>query len=65
MKQFIEVEIQNGGKTLVNVDTICFLNTLKSGKVQIILTAPSANGSHFVNTNQSYEEIKALIQASL
>lgn len=65
MKQFIEVELQNGGVTLINVNTISFLNALKSGKVQIILTAPSANGSHYVNTNVTYDEIKSLIQEAL
>lgn len=65
MKQFIEVRLQNGGVTLVNVNTISFLNALKNGKVQIVLTPPSANGSHFINTNETYDEIKALIQEAL
>lgn len=65
MKQFIEVRLQNGGVTLVNVNTISFLNALKNGKVQIVLTPPSVNGSHFINTNETYDEIKALIQEAL
>ena len=40
MKQFIEVNLKNGGVTLVNVNTISFLSALNSGKVQIILTSP-------------------------
>ncbi|GAA6244401.1 hypothetical protein F030043B2_34430 [Bacteroides fragilis] len=65
MKQFIEIKLPSGGVTLVNVNTISYLNALKSEKVQIVLTSPSANGSHFINTNETYDEIKALIQAAL
>ena len=32
MKQFIEVNLKNGGVTLVNVNTISFLSALNSGK---------------------------------
>ena len=65
MKQFIEVNLKNGGVTLVNVNTISFLSALNSGKVQIILTSPSSNGSHFIETNETYEEIKTKIQEAL
>lgn len=65
MKQFIEVNLPSGGVTLVNVDTISYLSALKSGKVQIILTPPSQNGSHYIDTIDTYDEIKALIQEAL
>ena len=64
-KQFIEVNLKNGGVTLVNVNTISFLSALNSGKVQIILTSPSSNGSHFIETSETYEEIKTKIQEAL
>lgn len=65
MRQFIEVNLKDGGVTLVNVNTISFLSALKSGKVQIILTSPSANGSHYIETNESYDDIKTKIQEAL
>ena len=65
MKQFIEVNLKNGGVTLVNVNTISFLSALNSGKVQIILTSPSSNVSHFIETSETYEEIKTKIQEAL
>jgi len=65
MKHFIEVNLQNGGVTLVNVNTISYLNALKSGKVQIILTPPSSNGSHHIDTADTYDEIKSKILEAL
>ena len=65
MKNFIEVNLLDGGVTLVNVNTISYLSALKSGKVQIILTPPSSNGSHHIDTTDTYDEIKSKIQDAL
>ena len=64
MKKFIEVSTENG-KFLVNVDTISCLYTIKDGRTRITLTAPSSKGDIFINAQESYEEVKALIKAAL
>ena len=60
MKKFIEVSTENG-KFLVNVNTISCLYTIKDGRTRITLTAPSSKGDIFINAQESYEEVKALI----
>ena len=64
MKKFIEVSTENG-KFLVNVNTISCLYTIKDGRTRITLTAPSSKGDIFINAQEFYEEVKALIKAAL
>ncbi len=64
MKQFIEVNLQNGGVTLVNVNTISYIYQGKE-KTTIVLLPQGENQSRSLLVLQTYEEIKGLIQAAL
>lgn len=61
MKQFIEVTKSNGEKYVVNVQSIGYVHLLKTGNAEIIFN----DGSHVLTPQETYEEIKALIQEAL
>lgn len=61
MKNFIEVTKSNGEKYVVNVQSIGYVHLLKTGNTEIILN----DGSYAVSPQETYEEIKTLIQEAL
>lgn len=63
MKNFIEVSADNG-KILVNVQAISNVTKLENGKGNIVLISALSNGYMSIDTQETYEEIKTLIQDS-
>ena len=63
MKNFIEVNADNG-KILVNVQAISNVTKLENGKGNIVLISALSNGYMSIDTQETYEEIKTLIQDS-
>lgn len=65
MKNFIEVTTDDG-KCLVNINCINFIRVGKTEKTHIIVTATGLNNvSLHIKANESYENIKDLIQEAL
>ena len=63
MKNFIELSPDNG-KILVNVQAISNVTKLENGKGSIVLISALSNGYMSIDTQETYEEIKTLIQDS-
>nr|DAP21694.1 MAG TPA: hypothetical protein [Caudoviricetes sp.]DAZ30154.1 MAG TPA: hypothetical protein [Caudoviricetes sp.] len=63
MKNFIELSADNG-KILVNVQAISNVTKLENGKGSIVLISALSNGYMSIDTQETYEEIKTLIQDS-
>lgn len=65
MRNFIEVTTDDG-KCLVNINCINFIRVGKTEKTDIIVTATGLNNiSLHIKANESYEDIKNLIQGAL
>ena len=63
MKNFIELSADNG-KILVNVQAISNVTKFENGKGSIVLISALSNGYMSIDTQETYEEIKTLIQDS-
>lgn len=65
MKNFIEVTTVNG-KRLVNINTISVVNETENGKTSLVLLSlGEGRGSRTMAVQESYTDIKNLIQESL